>query len=125
MPGASEDHAIVPLPIDWDAFFHRCMKRQPLLDKVMRSVLGTQSETPEKLRQAAVASDFEALAFTAHNLKGIAGMIEAQALRETAEELMLAAREQRREAAALAEKTAMALEKVLTELQTRADQLGN
>jgi HPt (histidine-containing phosphotransfer) domain-containing protein len=97
-PAASPTPTLTPAPvpmptptqattadlIDWEALSERYMGRQAFIEKLLATVLSTHGEAAQKLRAASAAGDIEAIRFSAHALKGMAGNIEAKALFELA-----------------------------------------
>ena len=94
-PPAPEPDAVPPAPtfaaathaqreIDWTQFARRYSGKATLMRKLVQMTLDNYMDTPEKLRQLAEASDFEALAFLAHSIKGLAGNLEAGAVQTLA-----------------------------------------
>jgi CheY-like chemotaxis protein/HPt (histidine-containing phosphotransfer) domain-containing protein len=122
-----------PLPlIDWPALLARYGGRQAFVEKLARTVLESQADTPAKLRQAAAEQDPAAIAFLAHALKGMAGNLLAAGPRELARQTEAAARAGGDAAVKLAGELANQLanqladgvDELLAELRTRQGKAG-
>ncbi len=105
--------------IDWVALYKRYENRQEFIDKLLRMTYAAQIDILEKLHLAIQERDLEAIAFTAHALRGTAGNLEAQQMRDWATETEESARAGRPETRALAEELARFLERLLAELAGR------
>lgn len=104
--------------IDWSGLWQRFEGRQAFIDKLIDKALdGVQQGNLDKLRQAVVQQDFEAIDFLAHNLKGFAGVFEAEQLLDLAQQTEAAVKEQRADAFGLAGNLADVLAAVLAELR--------
>ncbi len=71
--------------IDWPALLTRFQGRETMIKKLMATTLRTHMETPQKLRQAVHNNDIETTRLISHNLKGMAGFLEAHELKNIAE----------------------------------------
>jgi len=66
--------------IDWSALQNRYANNESMINKVFTSFVNNHSETPEKLRDAALKNDTKKIRSLAHELKGVLGYIEAGTL---------------------------------------------
>jgi HPt (histidine-containing phosphotransfer) domain-containing protein len=105
-----------PARIDWSTLLAHYGNRRHFVAKLVASVRASQADTPDKLRQAAREQDLGAIAFLAHSLKGMAGNLMADTLRELAAETETAARAGEPGAIGRAEVLAGAVETLLAEL---------
>ena len=105
--------------IDWTALSDRYDGRQTFIGKLLNTVLTTQAETPEQLRDAAQRRDMAALAFIGHSIKGVTGNVEARALHELARRLQEGARGSHAEAAGLGLQLADGLDTLLASIRSR------
>ena len=102
--------------IDWTALSKRFGNRQDFIDKLLRMSHASHIEMLEKLQSAIRTRDLEAIAFIAHGLRGTAGNLEAQGMRDLASETEASVRAGRADPMALAEELARLLERLLAEL---------
>ncbi len=105
--------------IDWTALSDRYGGRQTFIDKLLNTVLTTQAETPEQLREAAHRHDMATLAFIGHSIKGVTGNVEARALHELARRLQEGARGSHAEASGLGLQLADGLDTLLASIRSR------
>ncbi len=105
--------------IDWAALSDRYGGRQTFIDKLLNTVLTTQAETPEQLREAARCRDMATLAFLGHSVKGVTGNVEARDLHELARRLQDGARAGHAKAAALGLQLADGLDTLLASIRSR------
>lgn len=106
---------------DWSALVALYGKKPGLLKKAIESVLQHNASTASKIRQAVDTQDTATLVFVAHSLKGVAGNIKAQRLRELASETEQAGKQMMPTWPTLAMKLAAELEQTL---QVLADRLA-
>ena len=104
-------------PIDWTALSARYGQRASFIDKLLATVLANHGESPERLRAAAQAGEFQTLRMLAHAIKGVAGNLDAQALTELAGGVELAARDARAEALIQAEQLADLFDAMLDQVR--------
>jgi PAS domain S-box-containing protein len=109
-----------PPPIDWTALLARFKGRRPFVAKLLASIQGHHSETPARLRAAAIDSERATLGFLVHGLKGVSGSLEAPALRTLATTMDAQLRTNAEVPVAQVEALAQCLEAVLAELSTSA-----
>jgi two-component system sensor histidine kinase/response regulator len=102
--------------MDWAALSERFKGRGEFIAKLVRIMLESHRETPQKLRQAIRDGDNGAIAFIAHGIKGAAGNIMARRLQQAAATAEAAARASSPDAPALAEALISALDALLREL---------
>lgn len=81
------------LGIDWAALEARYQGKELFVTKLLGTVERAHGETAGELRRLAAAFDLERLAFVAHGLKGSAGNLMAEGLRQLALETEHAARD--------------------------------
>jgi PAS domain S-box-containing protein len=105
--------------VDWAALAERLEGVPGLVAKLTATALRSQRETPAKLRDAAAAGDLAALAFMAHNVKGMSGNLSAPRVMELSQRAERAAREAAPEAPALGRELAEHVEALLAELAER------
>jgi len=79
--------------VDWPALHARFSKKDGFLRKLAASALTSLDDSEQKLADAIARRDFEALAFTAHSLKGMAGNLFAQRVFDLAKAADMAARD--------------------------------
>jgi len=103
--------------IDWGALTERYQGRKHFAEKLFTILMRTHAQTPLTLRNAARAYDVETLKSLAHTLQGIAGNIEALALRELAVRLEQSVRDGTGDCHALAEELAASMERLLAMLR--------
>jgi len=106
------------LGVDWAALEARYYGKEVFVAKLLGTVERAHGETVEELRRLAAAFDMERLAFVAHGLKGSAGNLMAEGLRQLALETEHAARDGLTDTApGLAEHLADALEAMLADIR--------
>ncbi len=113
-----------PLPglggmIDRAALSARFGGRQAFIDKLLDMFRQSHADTAEKLREAARQGDHEAIAFIAHQMKGVCGNIGADPMQELARQVETSARAGAGDAPALAEQLAAATGALLAALDAR------
>lgn len=112
--------------IDWPALQARYQNRDAFITKLLATVIQSNAQIPARLRQATIARDAAALAQISHSLKGMAGNIFADPLRDLAAQAEIAARQQSAEMLPLAEQLAATTEKLLSEItRTRGASSGD
>jgi len=104
---------------DWAGLEARFGGRCGLVDKLAAAALKGHAAAPEELRAAAARSDFKALAFLAHGIKGMAGNMLAAKAQGIARDAEAAARAGQVDATLLAERLAAAVERMLGEAAAR------
>ncbi|MDB5888541.1 MAG: hypothetical protein JWM03_1413, partial [Rhodocyclales bacterium] len=102
--------------IDWDALMRRYKGRSAFIEKLIGTLLLTHSETPAKLRDAALHGDVVTMKFLAHTLKGVSGNLEAGELHVLAKRIHSGEGEQS-DAPALSLQLADALDELLMMLR--------
>gem|GEM_PF-1086059 len=107
--------------VDWDGLEARFNGKRDFVDKLARTALASQAETPAKLRAAAASGDGKALAFLAHSLKGLGGNLMAEEVRALALDAENAAKGGEAAWSGLAERLARAVERLLAALGRRLD----
>ncbi|MBN8476088.1 ATP-binding protein [Sulfuritalea sp.] len=105
--------------VDWDAMLGKYQGRQAFVDKLVGIALASQATAPVRLRDAAGRLDFDALAFTAHSIKGMSANFSAARLHSLAVETEAAARERRDDAGAMALRLADLMDEFLAALAAR------
>ncbi len=105
--------------IDWAELLERFGGRQAFIDKLAATALDSQTQTPARLRDIVARSDRDALIFTAHSLKGMAGNLKATRLFELAKRTEASARQGEPEAMALAARLADTAQELLDALAER------
>ena len=106
--------------IDWAALSKRFSHKHAFIEKLLNTVLRTQSEVPTQLRDAALRQDIEAMGTIGHAIKGMAGNIDARSLQELAGRLQDSARNDGADCTALAMRVADELDALLDQLRRRA-----
>ena len=105
--------------IDWDKLEARFNGKRDFVNKLVKTALSSQQETPAKLRAAGADKDYKALAFLAHSLKGMGGNLMADEVHALAARVETAAKEQEEGVFAMAETLAMETERMLDALAKR------
>ncbi len=118
-PTAAPATGTVDAGIDWAALSDRYDGRQTFIGKLLNTVVSTQAETPDQLRDAAQRGDMSALAFLGHSIKGVTGNVEARALHELARRLQEGARAGHAESAGLGLQLADGLDTLLASIRSR------
>ena len=90
--------------------------RREFVDKLASIVVKTHRDTPSRLRESSAQGDLDAIAFTAHSLKGMGGNLMATSLRHLATRTEDAARRGDSDTSALAIQLAGVLEVTLSAL---------
>ncbi|WP_440940191.1 ATP-binding protein [Immundisolibacter sp.] len=111
--------------IDWAALLTRYKGRQDFVTKLAATALDSHRDTPASLRVAAQQTDYGALAFSAHALKGLAGNLLAHEVEKLARQVEKSARAGSAQAVAEADQLAQAVERLLTALADRVGSDGN
>ncbi|MGO9443762.1 MAG: hypothetical protein ACLPXB_03175 [Thiobacillaceae bacterium] len=84
--------------IDWVALYNRFDNRQEFIDRSLRVTYASHIDMLGKLHAVILGRGLEAIAYTAHALRGTAGKLEAQKMRNWATETEESARAGRPEA---------------------------
>ncbi len=108
-----------PPLVDWPAFEDEYDRQQPVVERLVSTVLQSRSGYPDKLRAAAASGDVGTIRFVAHGLKTVGGLIKCQRLRDVARSAEQAARDGAPGAPALAVELAETLALTLAELGAR------
>ena len=103
-------------PVDWPGLMIRFKGRREFVDKLASIVVKTHRDTPSRLRESSAQGDLDAIAFTAHSLKGMGGNLMATSLRHLATRTEDAARRGDSDTPALAIQLAGVLELTLSAL---------
>jgi len=74
-------------PIDFDSFLHRCMGNTAVMKKILDLFENKIKENLDQISESVRAVDAEQIALLSHALKGAAGNISAEPLREIAAQL--------------------------------------
>ena len=104
--------------LDYDALLEKLGGDTEFVASLLQVAVRSSAALPAELRQACAAADFAALAKIAHKIKGTAGDLVAEGLRDRAREAELAARESKPESIGLNLKLADALDEFLTEARS-------
>ncbi len=99
--------------IDWVGLMSRYGNREGFVTHLVETIRSSQANTPAKLRAAAESKDMPQLSSLAHTLKGTAGNLMADTLRDLAARTERAAQSGAGEAATLARQLATILEETL------------
>jgi len=102
---------------DWNALLEKLGGDQVFVRTLLGIALRSSQSLPDELRNASAQADFAALARIAHKVKGTAGDLVAEGLRDRARDTELAARESNPVAVVLGLQLADALDALLTELR--------
>ena len=123
------DAAVSPAPtlatgesrglVDWDAMLAQYQGRQAFVTKLIGIALASQAASPARLRDAGGQLDFDAIAFTAHSIKGMSANFSAGRLRDFAAEVEAAARGRRDDAGPKALRLADLMDEFLLALTAR------
>jgi two-component system sensor histidine kinase/response regulator len=105
---------------DWDALLDKLGGDEEFVGNLLGVALRSNAAMPADLRAACAAADFDALARLAHKVKGTAGDLVAEPLRERARQAELSAREGKPEAVPLNLQLADAVDEFVSELRTLA-----
>ncbi|CUW38659.1 Conserved protein of unknown function [Magnetospirillum sp. XM-1] len=108
-----------PPAFDWSKLEARYGGRKDFVRKLVETVLSAHGDLPDKLRRAAVNGDLPELAMLAHTVKGTAGNLGADRLREKAAATEHAARENDAGAATFAQTLADSFATLLDSLADR------
>ncbi|WP_372724053.1 PAS domain S-box protein [Immundisolibacter sp.] len=109
-------------PIDWPALLARYGGRQAFVSQLVSVVLDSHQTTSAELRQAADAQDLDAIAFSAHALKGLAGNLMARDVAALAREVEVCARSGEARTGFLAGELAREVDLLLAALAGRVGQ---
>jgi HPt (histidine-containing phosphotransfer) domain-containing protein len=93
--------------------------RHAFVAKLAGIALASQAESPARLRDAAGQRNFDAIAFTAHSIKGMSANFSASRLRDFAAETEAAARARRDDAGPMALRLADLMDEFLAALSAR------
>ena len=113
--GAGDEADPEAVAIGWAKLEARFGGKKDFVDKLVRTALTSQRDSPETLRQAAARGDYAALAFAAHALKGMGGSLAVARIQAQAAETEQAARA----GAAHAPELALALAEVMERFLAR------
>jgi signal transduction histidine kinase/DNA-binding response OmpR family regulator len=102
--------------IDWQKLEIRFKGKRAFVQKIFQSILANHTNAPARLRELSGAADYDALAFLAHGLKGIAGNIAATPQQDLAARTESLARQRDPHSLTLARELAESLEALLAEL---------
>jgi HPt (histidine-containing phosphotransfer) domain-containing protein len=102
---------------DWNALLEKLGGDQVCVRSLLGIALRSSAPLPDELRHASAQADFASLARIAHKVKGTAGDLVAEGLRNRARDTELAARESNPDASRLGLKLADALDALLAELR--------
>lgn len=102
---------------DWNALVEKLGGDQVFVRTLLGIALRSSQPLPDELRDASARSDFAALARIAHKVKGTAGDLVANDLRDRARDAEVAARQSDPEAVVLGLQLADALDALLAELR--------
>ncbi len=102
--------------IDWTALHARYQERPIFIEKLARTMIDSHAQTPARLRSMAAQKDLPAIAFIAHNLKGLGGSLMASNMQKLATAAEAAARKGEADAFDLTEELSAAMQKLLDEL---------
>ncbi len=120
--GSEETFTSAPTIVDWAALASSLPGGASFVDKVVAVSLQSQALTPQRLREAARASDIEALRFLAHSVKGMSGNLKAQGVFELARQCELSAHAaQVDQSAEQAIQLATALDTMLAEMSSHQE----
>ena len=103
---------------NWDALLDKLGGDEEFVGSLLAVALNSNTSMPADLRAACASVNFADLARLAHKVKGTAGDLVADELRERAREAELSAREGKPEALQLGQGLADALDEFLAELRT-------
>jgi two-component system sensor histidine kinase/response regulator len=103
---------------DWDALLDKLDGDEAFVRSLLEVALRSNASMPADLRAACQSGDYPTLARLAHKVKGTAGDIVAEPLRERARQTELAARESKPESLLLSLQLADAVEEFNSELRT-------
>jgi HPt (histidine-containing phosphotransfer) domain-containing protein len=95
----TRDEPISPPVLDLNDLRARCLGNESMVTQILGKVERSLQQESSRLAEAWSRQDFDAVAATAHRLKGTAANVGAEALYRTAEQLDEAAREGRVEEA--------------------------
>ena len=74
-------------PIDFDSLLRRCVGNSSIMEKILGKFQDKIQEDLDKISESVKKSDVDQIALLAHALKGAAGNLSAESLREIAAEL--------------------------------------
>ena len=101
--------------VDWDGLSRRLKGRQEFMVRLVRSATDFYQKTPTELANCIAAGDYEGIGHIAHSLKSTGGNLMAHDLRELAQQVNIAVRQQQPETLELARALQDELEKLLQE----------
>jgi HPt (histidine-containing phosphotransfer) domain-containing protein len=102
---------------DWNALVGKLGGDEVFVRTLLGIALRSSQELPDELRAASAQADFSALARIAHKVKGTAGDLVADSLRDRARDTEIAARASSPDAVVLGLQLADALDALLAELR--------
>ncbi len=105
--------------IDWAKLEARFNGKRDFVDKLVKTAVSSQTDSPAQLRAALANADYKTLAFLSHSLKGMGGNLMAEELHALAARAEAAARGETADALELAERLAQAVERLLAALARR------
>ena len=76
-----------PVPIDYDSLLQRCVGNAGVMEKILNKFQEQVQQDMDKLTSSVRAADAEQITLLAHALKGAAGNLSAESLREVAAQL--------------------------------------
>lgn len=85
------DQAALPPAINWPALIDRCSGNTDFAIRALTVFESTGQERSDDIQRSVAAADFDRIAWSAHALAGIAGMLDAERLFELARKLDAAA----------------------------------
>ena len=103
--------------VDWPGMEARYGAKPDFLLRLLSAALGSQEETPQRMRDAAETGDFSLMVSLAHSLKGTAGTLMANNLMDQARAVETASREAVPQARQDIVQLADAVDDFLTELR--------
>lgn len=113
-------HHHVP-QIDWDTLYARFPGKPHVVDRLIRTLIAGDGQTPELIRNALTAGDLPSAARHAHTVKGMAANMMAGQLSQLATQAELAVRDNRPEASHLLKTLAAELDRLVDNLKTCFD----
>jgi len=123
VPVVSEEPQTSPSPcevkVDWEKLEARFNGKRDFVNKLVKTAMGSQKDSPEKLRTAASNGDYQTLAFVAHSLKGMSGNLMADTVHALATTVEAAAKKQEAASLSQAEELAQGVEQLLVVLAER------
>jgi CheY-like chemotaxis protein len=105
--------------IDMAALMAQFQGRRVFIDKILSTFLQSHANTPENLRAAALAGNYDDLVFLAHSFSGVAGALQANDLRLQGKEVELLARQKDQDALKKAVELALIVEKFMQTITSK------